>query len=134
MQVFGCADTFDSRDLRTFRLGGDVPTPPSPPPVMPTPLDVAGFEIDETLATEGHTLYSEVCAMCHGGGAVSGGKAPDLRASPISTDKTTFADVVKNGRQPLGMPRFPEFGDREIEGLYAYIRRQARESLTTASR
>ncbi len=130
----GWAYRVHPRRLFTFSLNGTVPVPPSPPPVVPTPLDVEGFQVDAALATEGRTLYSEVCAMCHGGGAVSGGKAPDLRASPIATDRATFADVVVNGRQVLGMPRFKEFGDRDVDALYNYIRQQARKGLKTASR
>ena len=45
-----------------------------------------------------------------------------------------FVDVVKNGRQVLGMPRYQELGDRELDGLLHYIRQQAREGLKTAAR
>ena len=94
------------RRLFTFALGAKVAVPSSPPPLRPTPLDVAGFEVNEALAAEGEVLYSEVCVLCHGGGVVSGGKAPDLRASAYTTDWKVFDGVVRDGRQELGMPRF----------------------------
>ena len=122
------------RRLFTFALGGEVPVPYSPPPVIPQPIDVADLEIDAALAAEGRALYGQVCVLCHGAAAISGGKAPDLRASPIATDPGTFAEVVRGGRQDLGMPRYREFSDREIDALFHYIRQQARQGTTTAAR
>jgi len=130
----GWAYRVHPRRLFTFALRGEVPVPYSPPPVVPKPIDVAGLKLDPALVAEGRTLYGEICVLCHGGAVISGGKAPDLPASPIATDRDSFAKVVRNGRQILGMPRFREFGDREIDALFYYIRHQAREGTTTASR
>ncbi len=64
--------------------------------------------------------------MCHGGGAVSGGYAPDLRASPIPLNAQAFKDVVVNGqRRPLGMPDFKQLDDHKLDTLRHFIRRQA---------
>ncbi len=121
------------RRLFTFALGGDTPMPPSPPPVIPTPVDVADFEIDEALANAGSEIYNDTCVICHGGGVISGGKAPDLRASQVSLKLDSFREVVRAGRRPLGMPHYPELSDQEIEGIFHYVRQQARVGLQTAS-
>ena len=63
--------------------------------------------------------------MCHGGGAVSGGYAPDLRASPMTLNAAAFKEIVVNGqRRSLGMPNFKQLDDRKLETLRHYIRRQ----------
>jgi len=85
--------------------------------------------IDETLVSVGAAMFGN-CAACHGGGAVSGGMAPDLRASPIPLDKAMFANVVRDGaRVGMGMPAFPDITDKQLEGLRNYLRRVARSSL-----
>ena len=64
--------------------------------------------------------------MCHGGGAVSGGYAPDLRASPIPLNAQAFKDVVVHGqRRALGMPDFKRLDDHQLATLRHFIRRQA---------
>ncbi|NUP99918.1 MAG: hypothetical protein HUU35_08690, partial [Armatimonadetes bacterium] len=54
-----------------------------PPPVFPEPIRQADFEVDALLAEQGNTLWARHCVLCHGAGVVSGGYAPDLRASTI---------------------------------------------------
>ena len=116
------------RRLLTFALDGDVPMPSSPPPFFPKPIDVPDFEVDERLAAHGKAVYSQTCFLCHGGGAVSGGNSPDLRASPIPLSRDAFVDVVKNGaKRDAGMPRFTDFTDEDIDGLLHYVRQQARK-------
>ncbi len=57
-------------------------------------------------------------------GVVSGGIAPDLRASPVLLSSEAFAHVVRDGGlAPRGMPPFPEFtgraeGDDSLPVLY----------------
>jgi len=117
------------RRLLTFALDSTVPMPPSPPPFFPKPIDVPAFEIDEELAQYGLSIYSQACFLCHGGGGVSGGYAPDLRASTLALSRDAFVDVVQNGaKRSGGMPRFSELGDREVDGLLHYVRRQARKA------
>jgi quinohemoprotein ethanol dehydrogenase len=121
------------RRLFTFALDGEVPTPPSPPPLVPKPVNVAGFELSDERAAAGGAIYESTCVLCHGGGVVSGGKAPDLRASPVATALPAFREVVRAGRQPLGMPSYPELSDEDIENVLHYIRARARAALQTAS-
>ena len=66
--------------------------------------------------------------MCHGSGAVSGGYAPDLRASPIPLSEQTFKDVVVNGALlQNGMPKFDQITDQQLTSLRHFIRHKARE-------
>ncbi|MBX9609911.1 MAG: PQQ-dependent dehydrogenase, methanol/ethanol family [Gammaproteobacteria bacterium] len=122
----GWAYKAQTRRLYTFALDAKTPIPPSNPPYFPKPLEAKDFQVDDKLAEEGSWLFKESCAMCHGGGAVSGGYAPDLRASPIPLNAQAFKDVVVNGqRRPLGMPDFKQLDDHKLDTLRHFIRRQA---------
>lgn len=58
-------------------------------------------------------------------GAVSGGVAPDLRASAIPLTREAFADVVSGGSlRSRGMPRFADLGPEDVEAIRHYIRSQ----------
>ena len=103
--------------------------PASPPPTFPTPVDVPGFVVDEALAKRGRKDFAETCFFCHGAGAVSGGMGPDLRASAVSTTYDGFSQIVLNGIQPNGMPRFRDFSQEDVQGLYHYVRMQARKAV-----
>ncbi len=123
----GWAYRAQPRRLYTFTLDGDRPMPPSPPPHIPQPIDVADFAIDSALEAHGEKLFNEACFLCHGGAAISGGYAPDLRASLLSTTFEGFSQVVKSGRMPLGMPRYPDYAEKDLQGLYHFVRARARE-------
>jgi quinohemoprotein ethanol dehydrogenase len=121
------------RRLYTFTLDGKQPMPPSPAPIAAVPTDDPAFVVDAKKAELGKVTYVQNCVMCHGGGAVSGGSAPDLRASAIPLTLDGFKLVVVQGDGvPKGMPRFQEFSDAQVEGLMHYLRLRARESLQAA--
>ena len=118
------------RRLYTFALDGTGKVPPSPPPTMAQPVDPKDFVIDEQLASYGQSVYAQSCFLCHGGGAVSGGNAPDLRESPIALSPEAFKSVVVDGaKMGNGMPRFTHFTDKELDGLRHYFRLMARRAL-----
>ena len=122
----GWAYKMHMRRVFTFALDGKAVMPTSNPPFFPKPIAAPEFKVDAKLAEEGSWLFKESCAMCHGGGAVSGGYAPDLRASPIPLDAKNFKDIVVNGqRRTLGMPDFKLLDDHKLETLRHYIRHQA---------
>jgi quinohemoprotein ethanol dehydrogenase len=108
----------------TFALGGKAALPANlPAPQMVRPLVDPGFRIDEAKVVAGRKLYARTCFMCHGVGAVAGGYAPDLRASPIPLDRAAFSRILRDGAlEPLGMPKYAEFTGPDIEGLRHYIR------------
>ena len=114
------------RRLLTFALDSKTQLPKMPPPVIPQPVVKDDFKVDPLIAEQGHDLYVRNCAFCHGGAAVSGGYAPDLRASQIPVFLEAFHDVVINGsRQAQGMPPFKELTDRDLIAIQHFLRRQA---------
>ncbi len=128
----GWAYRIHPRRLLTFALGGQMAMPPSPPPFFPKPVDVPGFEVDAAKASQGVQTYAASCVLCHGGGAVSGGAAPDLRASPLTQDYDVFKALMVRGVMDKGMPRFHHFDEAQLDGLFHYIRREARKGATGA--
>jgi quinohemoprotein ethanol dehydrogenase len=124
----GWAYKAQTRRLFTFALDGKQAIPKSNPPFFPQPIAALEVQLDEALVEQGSWLFKESCMMCHGGGAVSGGYAPDLRASPIPLAAAAFKTVVVNGSlRNNGMPDFPEMSDQQLESLRHFIRSQARE-------
>ena len=122
----GWAYKAQPRHLLSFSLKGAASMPEMPPPVFPQPLAQADFEVDGLLAEQGNKLWAKHCVLCHGAGAVSGGYAPDLRASSIPVYEDAFADVMGGSRQMAGMPRFTELTAADRKALQHYIRREAR--------
>ena len=124
-----------TRRLIAFSLEGDADLPAQPPPFVPQPIEAPGFTVDPQLAAEGADLFERKkaegnCWYCHGMGVVSGGAAPDLRASPVVLDEGTFEVIVRGGRLTgKGMPAFPDLSDSELESIRHYIRQQAEAGL-----
>jgi quinohemoprotein ethanol dehydrogenase len=117
------------RRLVAFALSGGVDLPPSPPPVVPQPIEAPDFVVDPALAEAGEATFSGKCALCHGFGAVSGGMAPDLRASAVVLSGEAFVGVVLGGgRREFGMPQFSELSEVQAGTLQHYIRAQAVQS------
>ena len=117
------------RRLLTFVLDGKAKLPPSQATTLPI-LDDATFQVDPAKVARGQALFSNHCPICHGGGAVAAGAAPDLRTagSPMSIEALT--SVVKDGAlRQQGMPQFEEFTAEDLEGIQHYIRQQARLAL-----
>jgi quinohemoprotein ethanol dehydrogenase len=122
---FGWDARIHPRRLLTFVLDGKGKLPATPGPVFAKPLDGPEVNVDEALVKDGIQQWSR-CQLCHGPGAVAGGTAPDLRASPVVLDPESFATVVKGGLEPRGMPKFAELSDHELDALRNYIRYRAR--------
>jgi quinohemoprotein ethanol dehydrogenase len=87
-------------------------------------LAAPDFVVDEVLAARGEPIYKGRCTLCHGPVAVSGGAAPDLRASAVVLSPEAFASVLSDGaRREMGMPAFAELGPEDLLGLRHYIRK-----------
>ena len=122
------AGTQPSR-LLVFKLDAKSTLAPMPRPEPVQVIDNPALAINEPLAARGSVLFGNNCLGCHGPGAVSGGGAPDLRASAIPFDRAAFSEVLREGsRVARGMPRFAEFDDASLDALRHYIRQRARES------
>jgi quinohemoprotein ethanol dehydrogenase len=122
------------RRLVTFSLEGNKTLPPQPKPVIPQPLKAPYFEINAALARTGEQVFGQ-CTFCHGFAAVSGGAAPDLRASPIVLSDKAFADVVRNGaRRSQGMPSYESLSNNQMKALQHYLREQANLEETSTTK
>lgn len=121
------------RRLLVFRLGGKGMLPPTAKPGQEEPLHDESFAVDEVRANAGSIAYVNYCMGCHGVGAVASGGAPDLRASPVVLDSSTFDLIVRQGAlEGNGMPGVDFLSDEEVLDLRHYIRRQANSPEGTA--
>jgi quinohemoprotein ethanol dehydrogenase len=119
----GWAYKAQMRRLVVFALDGRVELPPQPPPTLPTLLGDGDFVVDPARAAAGGPLYAQMCVMCHGSGAVSGGVAPDLRASQLVLSRDAYEEVVLRGAlRANGMSRFPTLTPDEAENIRHYVR------------
>jgi quinohemoprotein ethanol dehydrogenase len=119
------------RRLIAFALDGTAKVPAQEPPAFAKPVIDKNFKIDDDKAAKGAGVYAlDFCLLCHGGGAVSGVKAPDLRESEafMSGNLDTLREiVVKGALTERGMPIFPHLSDDDLKNLRHYIRKQARD-------
>jgi quinohemoprotein ethanol dehydrogenase len=123
------------RRLIAFSLEGATSLPPSPPPNVVQPLAAREFGVNPSLAEQGRVEFAARCGGCHGGGAVSGGITPDLRASGVVLSETGFADVVRVGsRVASGMPAYRTMTDEHLLALRHYIRQRAEAALAPPPR
>ena len=119
------------RRVFAFSLDGNQLMPEMFDPEPPILLDDPNFEVDDELASLGADVYAN-CRTCHGGGAISGGASPDLRASPIVLADAVFDAVVRRGTlMERGMPMFSNLSDLHMKSLQHYIRQRARSALDT---
>lgn len=114
------------RRVLTFALDGQAQLPPLDRTPAPFADDPA-FRVDAAEAALGGRVFGLRCFLCHGGAAVSGGTAPDLRRSGVPLSQEAMVSVLHEGALLTnGMPVFAELPPEEIEGLRHYIRQQAR--------
>jgi quinohemoprotein ethanol dehydrogenase len=117
------------RGLFVFALDGKA-LEPTHAVAKVVPIDIPEFHPDDDKAKRGEHLFDNNCNYCHGTDALSGGQAPDLRASPLAADRKTLGQVVLGGALQLqGMPQYPDFSDDDVDALYHYIRWRARKDL-----
>lgn len=83
---------------------------------------------------EGWRQYSVHCARCHGQDVLGNPVAANLLVSVApggpAADRTTFLDVVRNGRPEGGMPGFAEqMSAAQMEAVFAYVKGRADKSV-----
>ena len=114
-----------ARRVLTFALDGKATLPTSPTVTVSAPPDPTYHDMP-SVALQGAILYAQHCLVCHSFDVVSGGGAPDLRASGVPFDAASFDQVVRHGiLERNGMPRFDEFSDAELVALRQYVRSRA---------
>jgi cytochrome c oxidase cbb3-type subunit III len=101
--------------------GADQPARRRRPPAFPA--QQRPLASPEVLA-RGKTMYSSMCAACHGADARGGqlGGVNLLRSPLVLSDKEGEAvlPVVKTGRPGTGMPAIP-ISDEDVKAIAAYI-------------
>jgi quinohemoprotein ethanol dehydrogenase len=118
------------RRLLTFALDRKLTLPPgNAPRFIVHALDDPNALIDVQAARRGAELYHS-CAACHGIELVNiGAFAPDLRESRLALSLNSFRAVVHDGAlSSVGMPKFGDLKDEELQAIYMYIRQRAREA------
>ena len=74
---------------------------------------------------EGHSLFNQTCAHCHGPDASTGQPERNLRHLRVrygSDMHDVFETTVKNGRPDKGMPVWGEVLDtKTIDNIYSYL-------------
>lgn len=132
---YGWQTRVHPRRLLTFVLDGKARLPPTPAPVHAQPIVDPALTIDPERMQKGQYQYQGRCQYCHGTAVISGGAAPDLRASAIPLSPEAFSQVVRGGSLVArGMPRFEEINDDELELLRYYIRAHAAQSARAADK
>jgi quinohemoprotein ethanol dehydrogenase len=121
------------RRLLTFALNRHEPLPPTKPPrFVLHAVDNPALAIDPKLAADGERVFNSSCFLCHGANLQSTGSiAPDLRESMLALNWDSFNAVVHQGALAgAGMPKYADLTETDLQALYLYIRRAARDSLT----
>ena len=115
------------RRMLTFELGGKSTLPKSEPFRL-TPLEDSDYKPDPVPAARGAAIYNTRCVVCHGGGVVAAGIAPDLRASPVILSPDAFASILHDGALVAnGMPRFEELSTKNRDDLRQFLRSKSKE-------
>jgi quinohemoprotein ethanol dehydrogenase len=129
---FGWQYRDQKRRLLTFAIGGTATLPPAQPPPKLAIIDEPGVQLDPKVVEMGSKAFGSSCLVCHGPGAIAGGAAPDLRASPLALSKDGFKAVVHDGGLvPKGMPKFDELTDDQLEALRTFVRFRAQDALAS---
>ncbi len=118
------------RRVLTFALDGKQSLPDNQPPAPRVVPADPEYQANLELEKQGATQYlASVCIICHGTDAISGGTAPDLRYSPIPSNREAFNAIVRDGALvSRGMPRFEELTDQQLESIRQYLRARARQT------
>lgn len=108
-----------------FKLNGTATLPDNTKPLGQA--IVARDTFTEEQVAKGAALYGN-CLLCHGFGMNTNNMVPDLRRSPVPSDRKTFEAVVLDGiLEDRGMPRWGDKLTREdTEALRAYIQSRAK--------
>jgi cytochrome c len=87
------------------------------------PLFVADHKVTKDVF-RGYELFNSYCYRCHGGDAVGGELAPDLRHSLNGgMTEREFITVAMVGRKAKGMPGWAGFFDeKDLKQIYEYVK------------
>jgi quinohemoprotein ethanol dehydrogenase len=114
------------RRLLTFALNGQATYSSTPPPPV-VPIDVPAFKPDSAKILLGQHIFDDTCSTCHGTNVVSGGLAPDLRASQAASDPSALRAILDGALELRGMPKFYNYSADDVDAIYQYIRLRAHQ-------
>lgn len=108
-----------------FKLNGKATLPDNTKPVLDAQIPSDTFT--EEQVAKGAALFGN-CVLCHGFGMNTNNMVPDLRRSPIPSNRKAFEDIVLHGaREDKGMPNWgATLTQEDSEALRAYIASRAR--------
>jgi len=114
-----------ARRVLTFKLGGKAALPDKTEYVREA-VDDPDFVADAAAEKRGVDGYVARCLVCHGGYAVGGGVAPDLRTSAAILSDESFAPIVHEGLLvSRGMPQFAELDRKARDDIRQFLRKRA---------
>ncbi|OYU93591.1 MAG: PQQ-dependent dehydrogenase, methanol/ethanol family [Bacteroidetes bacterium B1(2017)] len=108
----------------TFKLNGKAKLPDFPKPVAKNLLSGVSYKFkDATDVQYGAKLYTNYCALCHGGPASSeGGRIPNLGYSHKDIIQNLNVFVLEGALAKRGMPNFKgRLSEEDVEKIKAYI-------------
>jgi quinohemoprotein ethanol dehydrogenase len=128
---FGWDARSQPRRVLTFALDGKKTLPSAPPFYKAKATPDTDFQPDASAIQLGAKIYHQQCYTCHGIEAISGGTAPDLRASMVPRFPEAFEQIVRGGAlTQTGMPRFDNLSADEVEGIRQYLRSRGQDLLS----
>lgn len=114
-----------ARRVLTFKLGSKGALP-AKVPYLAKAFDDPAYVANASSAKLGEDIFNARCAVCHGGGAIAGGTAPDLRTSHAVVADKVFDAIVRGGALVSnGMPAYPELEEGELAAVRQYLRSRA---------
>ena len=126
LEQFGIDYRTQQRRVLTFAIGGTKRLPPRPA-FVPKAFEDPDYRPNAALAERGAEIYNTRCVVCHGGEAIAGGAAPDLRMSGTILAPEAFASIIHDGALvPAGMPQFAELSAADLNALRQYLRDKAK--------
>lgn len=121
--AFGWDYRTQPRRVLVFALDGKAPPLPVSEPYRAIAFADPDYRPDVGTETAGAIVFGRRCMVCHGGGAVAAGSAPDLRASPLVMDMAALNQIVRQGALAAnGMPGYGEMTDEQFASLRQYLR------------
>jgi len=121
--------------LLVFKLGANGKVPPQLTTAQPI-LDPPPFTGTSEQVERGAEIYGRACFACHGGSAVAGPMAPDLRHSPTLNDANAIKAVLIEGAlKHNGMASFKSaVSVEDAEAVRQYLIKRANDDKRAGGR
>jgi mono/diheme cytochrome c family protein len=111
-------------------------TPPTAGTARSGGSRAASPTVDPKVVENGHSVFEQNCAFCHGRDAGGGETGPDLTRSKIVRGDIAgekISEVIRSGRPDNRMPAF-HFSDSDMAAVVAFIHSQTAKAIAMGSR